>query len=312
MGNAGSNSAKKNKPGFLERLFRKNRIGKYTRDMRRRRAMRNTDLFIFCAIMTGAIASLRSMQVVFGFIDDKGLFVSGKTIENAMPFWHIAITLLGSMFVFLNENRSLTTIFKKSVNDTRKKEIRFCGLMIALLGAVYLINTIRESDVPSMLCAAGFLGAGIITYMQKRFVPSAGFLMILPCVGYTCAAVNVFSENYILIKKPQQLTLFVCNIACAMFFLLMGRIVSRNDTAMTRVRLAAFGATTITAILSETISGIFIYFYSGIKNNKSFALLPNLQLVVSAAVVIAVLVVFSLRPGEKIQTDAPENQGKNK
>jgi hypothetical protein len=263
---------------------------------KQQRSMRNTNLFIFCTLMTAACTILRTMQYLLGFIDESGLYVFGKTAENAMPFWLLGVTLIGSIIISLTENRKITPVFRRTVSNTRRREIMFCGIVFILSGLVFIIGAAKTSDIAYMLCSAGFLGSGLAIFLQKRIVPLAGFLMFFPGIGYAVSAISTFSEDYVITKTPLQLTLFLSNLICAVFFLLLGKVLSRNDNKWTRIRLASFGAAAVAAILSETLSGVFLYLYSDSSTGKIFTLLPNIQLTFTAISIITVLAVLSLKP----------------
>lgn len=105
---------------------------------------------------------------------------------------------------------------------------------------------------------------GFVILYKKEITAALGFSLIIPAIYYTLRGICVFNDRMVVASVPEYLVECLTIIGMGVFFMLLAKLFSGNESKRTRIAVSAVGTTVSVMILSSAIATIaadFIYPY---------------------------------------------------
>ena len=200
-----------------------------------------------------------------GFLKhDNGFFM------NACFWGAVILTLGGAVAAAVLDRRNGSAYYQtpvERITDGRAAAIGF-GLLLPAMGALYegyseavIPEGSNISPSPFMMAVNFLFGAvmlvtAFVILYRKEFRPGLGFAMTGGAVYYTLRGIGVFLERMAITTRPEYLISCMTDIAAAIFFMQMAKLLSGNEGKRTREALTVSGAAAVSLILGNALAVI--------------------------------------------------------
>lgn len=196
-----------------------------------------------------------------GFLYDENGFLLN------FAFYGLLIITLGAVIALciLDKKRNsayFTNDVHTTMVDMRAVAVGF-PLLVAGAMTVYegylQMNALTHSAF--LIFVDFFFGAamvilGFVILYKKEITPAVGFSLVIPAIYYTLRGICVFIDRMVIASIPEYLIECLIIIGMGVFFMLLAKLLSGNESKRTRVAVSAVGATVSVMTLSSAAATI--------------------------------------------------------
>lgn len=229
---------------------------------------KNSKLSLFAiapAFVLGFLA--RFFQITNGTDFSTGFFHDENGFFMNFAFYGLLILTLAAVIALcLLDKKRGSAYFENNIPaavvDMRAVAVGFPLLLAGAMAAYegYLqINTLTPSAF--LIFVDFFFGAamvilGFVILYKKEITLGIGFSLIIPAVYYTLRGICVFIDRMVIASVPEYLLECLTIISMGVFFMLLAKLLSGNESKRTRTAVSAVGATVSVMTLSSAIATI--------------------------------------------------------
>lgn len=220
---------------------------------------------IIPAFLLGFLA--RFFQISGGTDFSTGFLYNENGFFLNFAFYGLLILTLGAVIglCFLDKKRG-SAYFKNDVSSTmvdmRAVAVGF-PMLVAGVMAAYEGYLQMSALTPSafLIFVDFFFGAamailGFVILYKKEITPAVGFSLVLPAVYYTLRGICVFIDRMVIASVPEYLIECLTIIGMGVFFMLLAKLMSGNESKRTRTAVSAVGATVSVMTLASAVATI--------------------------------------------------------
>ncbi len=230
--------------------------------------IKNSKFSLFAIIPAFILGFLaRFFQIANGTDFSTGFLYNENGFFMNFVFYGLLILTLGAVIVlcFLDKKRG-SAYFENDVRSTmvdmRAVAVGF-PLLIAGAMAAYEGYLQMSALTPSafLIFVDFFFGAamvilGFVILYKKEITPAVGFSLVVPAIYYTLRGICVFIDRMVIASVPEYLIECLTIIGMGVFFMLLAKLLSGNESKRTRTAVSAVGATVSVMTLSSAIATI--------------------------------------------------------
>ncbi len=225
--------------------------------------------FSFFAIIPAFLLCFiaRFFQITNGTDFSTGFLYNENGFFMNFMFYGLLILTLGAVIAlcFVDKKRG-SAYFENDVRstmvDTRAVAVGF-PLLIAGAMAAYEGYLQMNALTPTafLIFVDFFFGAamvilGFVILYKKEITPAVGFSLIVPAIYYTLRGICVFIDRMVIASVPEYLIECLTIIGMGVFFMLLAKLFSGNESKRTRTAVSAVGATVSVMTLASAIATI--------------------------------------------------------
>jgi hypothetical protein len=258
------------------------------------------NFFVFL-IITIVCTAVRFIQL--GHIDfETGFYNSDAGI---LPYVVYGILLIGFVFYAVYGYKRKDGFYKRGgtrIHDTAGK---LCGVILVFVAASVVFSGISSfsqdavAGILSILGAAGFFILALSLLRERRYMPYAGFCVLLIAAYYVVTAAVTFKEHLVITRMSSPLTHLFLYLLMLFFYFGTGRIFIRAQDKRTRTKAAAFGYTAAALSISETAAfWLYTLFNPGEKSvmdiNDS-VMYPDISMLAQGIAAVALILTIGTK-----------------
>ncbi len=192
------------------------------------------------------------------------LYHGDELLCNLLYYGVIVIASAAAVFTArLDENSGIK---ERSAADISGAGTALIGFLTIFAGVFAVYEGITEIDAITpnkFLMFADFIFGAVqvalafVTLVKKKFTPGVGYSYSLIGVYCICRGIYCFMNRMAITTVPEYLIECMSLIGMAVFFVLLGRFLSGNETPRTRKALSFWGVLTASLTLSNAF-GVMI------------------------------------------------------
>lgn len=219
---------------------------------------------------TGIILSLAvRVYVIVAHTDmTTGFLYHGEELLcNALYYGIIAAAALGAVFTARVDEKN--GIKEKTASDIGAAGASVIGILTMFAGLFAAYEGITEINAftpTKFLIVVDFLFAFIMiviaftTIYQKKFTPGLGYSYSLIGAYCICRGIYCFMNRMAIITVPEYLIECLSLIGMSVFFVMLGRFLSGNETRHTKKFVCMWGVGTASVTLSSALGTLIAFF----------------------------------------------------
>ncbi len=225
--------------------------------------------FSFLAIVPLFILGFlaRFLQIANGTDFSTGFFYNENGFFMSFMYYGLLILALAAVIAlcFVDKKRG-SAYFKNDIRSTmvdmRAVALGFPMLVAGAMAAYegYLqMNAMTPSAF--LIFVDFFFGAamvilGFVILYKKEITPAVGFSLVVPAIYYTLRGICVFIDRMVIASVPEYLIECLTIIGMGLFFMLLAKLLSGNESKRTRTAVSAVGVTVSVMTLASAIATI--------------------------------------------------------
>lgn len=197
------------------------------------------------------------------------LYHGDELLCNILYFGVIVIASAASIFtVWRDENNGARELAAANIPASGSVVM---GFLTALAGAFAVYEGIAELHAVTpnrFLMFADFIFGAVllviafVTLVKQKFTPGVGYSYSLIGVYCICRGIYCFMNRMAITTVPEYLIEAMSIIGMSVFFVLLGRYLSGNETAKTRKALGFWGTAAVALTLSNAFGTIIAKFFA--------------------------------------------------
>ena len=217
-------------------------------------------LFVLCFIA-------RFFQISNGTDFSTGFLYNENGFLVNFAFYGLLILTLGAVIALcvLDKKRG-SAYFENDVRgtmvDMRAVAVGFpllvAGAMAAYEGYLQLSALTPSAFLifVDFLFGAAMVILGFVILYKKEITAAVGFSLVVPAIYYTLRGICVFIDRMVIASVPEYLIECLTIIGMGVFFMLLAKLLSGNESKHTRTAVSAVGATVSVMTLSSAITAV--------------------------------------------------------
>lgn len=195
------------------------------------------------------------------------LYHGEELLCNLLYYGIIAAAAVVSIFTARADEKSGAG--EKTAADIGGAGVAVIGILTMLAGALSAYEGITELKAitpTNFLIAVDFLFAAVLiviafaSLLKKRFTPGLGYAYSLIGAYCICRGIYCFMSRMAIVTVPEYLIECLSLIGMAVFFVILGRFLSGNETKHTRKFVCFWGVGTAAITLSSALGTLVARF----------------------------------------------------
>ena len=218
-------------------------------------------LFFFVA-MTAVSTVIRYFQSVLSIDAETGFYYEDSGFLGVLLYIVLGVTAVGLVLLAFLDRKKGSAAFTKKAELFTSKQNSISGVLFLIAGCGCFYSVISMfgggldpmSLIGSVIASAAFLRVGFIMLGNKTLKPACGYILLVLTVYYTVRSASLFMSTLIITRISESLIELLVYVSLVLFLLNLGRIYSRNETKLTRVKTIALGFICSSMCLSMSIA----------------------------------------------------------
>ena len=217
-------------------------------------------------MVAGIILSLAvRLYVIVAYTDMTTgfLYHGSELLCNALYYGIIAVAAVVSVFTArVDEKNGIGEQTASDIGSGGAVVIGFFTMFAGLFAAYEGLKEIKAITPNNFLIVVDFLFAAVLvviafaTVSKKRFTPGLGYSYTFIGVYCICRGIYCFMTRMAIVTVPEYLIESLSLIGMSVFFAMLGRFLSGNETQHTRKFLCLWGIGTASITLSSAFATI--------------------------------------------------------
>lgn len=229
--------------------------------------MKNSKLSLFAAIPAFVLCFIaRFLQIAggtdmrTGFLNnDNGIFI------NFAFYALVALCFIAIITLCALDRKRGGAYFSKPHSPLVDSGAVMLGFPLLVAGALAIYDGYLQlsAHTPSpVLMFVGFIFGALMAILafvilyKKEIGAGLGFCMVLPAIYYAARGICVFIERMAVVTVPEYLIECLSIIGFGVYFMLLAKLLSGNESKRTRTALSTVGITTAVMTLSSAAATV--------------------------------------------------------
>ena len=229
--------------------------------------MKKNSKITLAVLAAGVVLSLAArIFVITAHTDMKTgfLYHGDELLCNVLYYGIIVIAAVTAIFTskYDEKNSAFGECTAKSITGAKAAVIGFLTLGTGLFAAyegyteIHAITRNMFLVIVDFLFGAALIAIAFATLYKKEFTPGLGYSFSFIGVYCVCRGIYCFMSRMAIVTVPEYLIECLCLIVMAVFFVLLGRFLSGNETKRTRKAMCFWGVGTSALTLSSAFGTI--------------------------------------------------------
>lgn len=195
------------------------------------------------------------------------LYHGEELLCNILYYGIIAVAAVVSVFTArIDEKNGIGEQTASDIGGAGVTVIGFLTMIAGLFSAYEGLNEIKAVTPTTYLIAIDFLFAAVlvaiafVTISKKRFTPGVGYSYTLIGIYCICRGIYCFMSRMAIVTVPEYLIECLSLIGMAVYFAMLGRFLSGNETRHTRKFLCLWGIGAVAITFSSAFGTLIARF----------------------------------------------------
>lgn len=195
------------------------------------------------------------------------LYHGEELLCNGLYYGIVLAAMIAAVFTArADDKRCAAPRTAGDINGARAAVLGFLTLLMGLFAAYEGIAEIRAITptafliISDLFFSAVLMVIAFVTLYKKRFTPGLGYSYSLIGAYCVCRGIYCFMNRMVILTVPEYFIECLSLIGMSIFFVLLGRFLSGNETKLTRISLCFWGVGSASLVLSSAFGTLISSF----------------------------------------------------
>lgn len=273
---------------------------------------KNSKLALWTLIPAAVLVLVcRVWQLVTCVDYDTGFFSDGSGFWGMSLYILLGVAALGLILAIIFDKKKSSSAFSKLACDLSPKQTAGLGFVFLAAAACFFYDIFRGFEgkidlglIGNGIMCAVLLAVAFILLGNKSVKPAAGYIMILPAVGYTIKSAALFISDTVVVRESAKLLVLLSYIAAVLFYLAFGRFLSANETKSTRAKVIFFAGAAFLLNVASVAAAIVTIIAGPSPINAEVTVTAYSELGTCAAALAAFICLY-MKNAPRVAAEAP-------